>query len=130
METINERIVQVIKERGIKKTQLAKMLSISDAAVSKLCSGQNSPSNQTISIFCGKLGVDEVWLRTGEGSPTTETSREEQIAEILNKAIRGGSEKEMFIRALCNVPEEHFHAVCEFIIKAAEALAAEIEAKK
>jgi transcriptional regulator with XRE-family HTH domain len=74
METIAERINKILKVKGIKKTEMAKRLKISDSSVSTICSGKTNPSGQTITMICNEFGVREEWLRTGEGEMFVPTS--------------------------------------------------------
>ena len=67
MPTINDRIVELIDEFGIKKIQFAEKLGISTAYVSQLCSGARTPSDRTIADICREFSVRREWLETGEG---------------------------------------------------------------
>lgn len=67
MPTINDRIVELIDEFGIKKIQFAEKLGISTAYVSQLCSGVRTPSDRTISDICREFNIRREWLETGEG---------------------------------------------------------------
>lgn len=67
MPTINDRIVELIDEFGIKKIQFAERLSISTAYASQLCSGVRTPSDRTIADICREFHVRREWLETGEG---------------------------------------------------------------
>ena len=67
MPTINDRIVELIDEFGIKKIQFAERLGISTAYASQLCSGVRTPSDRTISDICREFHVRREWLETGEG---------------------------------------------------------------
>lgn len=67
MPTINDRIVELIDEFGIKKIQFAERLGISTAYASQLCSGVRTPSDRTISDICREFHVRREWLEIGEG---------------------------------------------------------------
>ena len=41
METIADRINEILKIKGIKKTEFAKRIGISDSSVSTMCSGKS-----------------------------------------------------------------------------------------
>ena len=64
---MNERTLEIIKTLGIKKTEFAKRLNLSQPYVSELCSGKKLPSDRTIADICREFNIDENWLRTGEG---------------------------------------------------------------
>lgn len=67
METIADRINEILKIKGIKKTEFAKRIGISDSSVSTMCSGKSKPSGQTITMICREFGVNPEWLRDGVG---------------------------------------------------------------
>ena len=65
--TIGERLRQLRKELKLTQVEFAARLKIKGQSVSKLEKGENSPSDQTIALICSEFGVNETWLRTGEG---------------------------------------------------------------
>lgn len=67
MPTINDRIVELIETLGLKKSQFAEKLSVSQPYISQLCSGVRTPSDRTISDICREFNVRREWLETGEG---------------------------------------------------------------
>ena len=64
---MKDRIKEVRKYAELSQTKFAEKLKISRSAMSKLESGENTPSGQTISLICKEFNVREEWLRTGNG---------------------------------------------------------------
>lgn len=64
---MNERIKLIRKEANLSQEDFGNRLSITKASISRLESGINNPSDQTISLICKEFNVNEEWLRTGEG---------------------------------------------------------------
>lgn len=64
---IGDRILQVLQIKGIKQAGLARMLQISESAVSNMCKGKSKPSTQSVTLICERFGIREEWLRTGKG---------------------------------------------------------------
>lgn len=64
---MKDRIKEVRKYAELSQTKFAEKLKISRSAMSKLESGENTPSEQTISLICKEFNVREEWLRTGTG---------------------------------------------------------------
>ena len=87
-----DRFLYVIESKECSKSQAAAKLGVSAAYVSQICSGVRLPSDRTISDICREFGVDEVWLRTGEGEPFAEESRAEQIMRFATNTIKGSDE--------------------------------------
>lgn len=94
---MHTRINDVVKQSGLTKTDFAKRLGVSQPFVSKICTGDATPSDRTIADICREFGVNEVWLRTGEGEPFREESESEQIMRFAVQAARGSNK---FQRAL------------------------------
>ena len=86
---MKDRIEFIIKSANIKKIDFAKKLNVSQAFVSPMCSGAGKPSDRTILDICREFGVNEVWIRTGEGEPFQQRSREEEIMRFAVRAARG-----------------------------------------
>ncbi len=64
---VNNRVKKVRKTIGLTQDDFGKRLGISNTAVSKIEKAENKPSEQTIILMCQEFGVNENWLRTGEG---------------------------------------------------------------
>ena len=89
---LNERINILIEKLNISKAKFAERLKISQAYVSQLCSGVRDPSERTIQDICREFGCNEVWLRTGEGEPFKERTREEEIMRAAVQTVKGSNE--------------------------------------
>lgn len=85
---MNERIRALIKALKIKQAEFAQRIGVSRPFVSELCSGAKNPSDRTILDICREFGVNEHWLRTGEGEMFSRLSREEELAKYAMSIIR------------------------------------------
>lgn len=104
---MKERIAFVIEAAKIKKVDFAKRLNISQAFVSQMCSGVAMPSDRTITDICREFGCDEVWLRTGEGEPFRQQSKEEQIMRFAVQTVKGSDEfRKGFVSMLAQLDQE------------------------
>ena len=89
---MHTRINEIIKHFKLTKTEFARRLGISQPFVSRICSGEATPSDRTISDICREFGCDEVWLRTGEGEPFRQETRQEQIMRFAVQTAKGSNE--------------------------------------
>ncbi len=64
---MNNRIKEVRKKLGLSQEEFGRRLSITKASISRIESGINNPSDQTIKLICSEFNVNEEWLRTGAG---------------------------------------------------------------
>jgi transcriptional regulator with XRE-family HTH domain len=93
METINDRIAQLINEKCEgNKSAFARRLNITPAYAAQLYSGAREPSDRTISDICREFGCDDVWLRTGVGEPFRQETRQELIMRFAVQTVKGSNE--------------------------------------
>lgn len=97
---MKDRISFLIAEKKVSKTEFAKSIKVSQGFVSQMCSGASSPSDRTIELICQQYGCDEVWLRTGEGEPFRQETRQEMIMRFAVQTVKGSNE---FRRALVSM---------------------------
>lgn len=117
MGNIAERILYIRKEQGLSQSAFGEALNISQNFVWMLESGKRSPSDRTVSDICRIFGVDEVWLRTGEGEPFLASGADDQIAAALAEAAsRRETPKQRILRAVAKLPDDRFFAMEEFIL--------------
>lgn len=89
---MNQRIEQIVKRSGLTKAKFAERIGVSAPFVTMLCSGAGSPSDRTITDICREFGCDEVWLRTGEGEPFRQESKQELIMRFAVQTVKGSNE--------------------------------------
>lgn len=73
---MKERIREVREHFGLSMEKFGARIGIGKTSISLLESGKNNPSVQTVALICREFGVNEHWLRTGEGEPVFEQTRE------------------------------------------------------
>ena len=89
---MHTRINEIVKSSNLTKTEFAKRLGLSQPFVSRICNGESTPSDRTITDICREFGCDEVWLRTGEGEPFRQETRQEQIMRFAVQTAKGSNE--------------------------------------
>lgn len=108
MEHLSERISELIKVRGIKKTIFARTLNVSQAFVSQLCSGERIPSDRTIADICREFDVSEGWLRNGTGPMFAEKTRDEDLADFFGPVLARDDFKQRLLAALSRLDESEW----------------------
>ena len=89
---MHTRISEIVKHSKLTKTDFAKRIGISQPFLSQLCAGQKVPSDRTIADICREFGCDEVWLRTGDGEPFRQETRQELIMRFAVQTVKGSNE--------------------------------------
>lgn len=108
MEQLSERIRELIRIRGKKKSEFARALNVSQAFVSQMCSGERMPSDRTISDICREFDVSEEWLRTGTGPMFVEKTRDEELAEFFGHVLARDDFKQRLLAALSRLDESEW----------------------
>ena len=86
---MNERIDLIVKRSGLTKAKFAEKIGVSAPYITMLCSGASKASDRTISDICREFGCNEAWLRTGEGEPFQQRTREEEIMRFAVRTAKG-----------------------------------------
>lgn len=107
---MNERIRSLIKALKIKQAEFAQRIGVSRPFVSELCSGAKNPSDRTIADICREFGVNERWLRTGDGEMLMHLSREEEIMRFAATVVRDPSSEfqRRFVSVLARLTPEQW----------------------
>lgn len=64
---MNERIQRLRRELGLSQRDFAKKIDIGASTLAMFETGDRKPKDIHINRICSEFGVNEVWLRTGEG---------------------------------------------------------------
>ena len=92
---MKDRIKALRKQLNISQEVFGRRIGITGASVSRLESGENEPSPQTIIFICKEFDVSEDWLRNGVGemfkAPSSEAERlvkKYQFPDIVKKLLK------------------------------------------
>lgn len=64
---MNERIQKIRRQLGLSQREFAKKIDIGASTLAMFETGDRKPKDIHINRICSEFGVNEVWLRTGEG---------------------------------------------------------------
>ena len=110
----NDRLKAARKELNLTQQEFADRLGIKRGAIANYEIGRNFPIDAVVSLICREFGINEVWLRTGEGgrenmfTKVTEDDRysinlgklsatDNEIAQRMINAIAESSPEELKI---------------------------------
>ena len=114
METIADRINEILRVKGIKKTELAKRIGISDSSVSTMCSGKSNPSGQTITMICREFGVNPEWLKNGVGEKFI--AAPSAPLDMMARKYHLRLKDYVFVEKLVNLSEAERDALYRFMV--------------
>lgn len=119
---MNKRIREVRKALGLTQEQFAKRLGVGRGVIMNIEYGRVEPKPPFVELLCRVFHVNEVWLRTGEGSMYREITRDEEISAFIETALSG--ESDSFKKRLLGVLSRLDESQWELLEQMAEALAA------
>lgn len=102
---MNERIKEIRKKLELSQMEFGKKIGISDAAVSKLESGINNPSESTLKLICATYNINYTWLTTGQGDMFLPLNTDALVDKVL------ADEPEWvksIMKAFCKLPDEEW----------------------
>lgn len=102
---VGERIKLVRKEKGLSLEEFGSKICMGKSAVSRIENGINGTTDQTIRSICREFGVNERWLRTGEGE-MFEQRQEAALAHLAEEYALSQDDVD-FLNAYLQLPPEH-----------------------
>lgn len=131
LSTFKERFLYVLDNSDCSKSKAAEKLNVSPAYISQLCSGVREPSDRTVSDICRIFGVNRVWLETGVGEPFQPKDKREELKSVFADVLSGRqSDKNAFIEAVAQLPDDVFPVLVKSWIAAAEEMKKKLKEKE
>lgn len=112
---MKDRIREVREHFGLSMEKFGSRIGIGKASISLLESGKNNPSVQTITLICREFGVNETWLRTGEGEMFEQTR--ESVLDRLAAEYSLDKEQVSVIEAFLDLDAKDREAVLKYFHK-------------
>lgn len=112
MYTVNERIRKVIELSGLSQEKFAKRIKRSRGEVANIIYDKVVPKKEIIEAICDEFGIRENWMRHGLEPMWAPVTREEEIAEMVGKALNGSNDfKKTVIRMICSRTEQELEVL-------------------
>lgn len=119
---MEQRIKELRKHLGLTQQEFADRLGIKRGAVANYEIGRNIPIDAVISLICREFGVNETWLRTGEGEMVTVSTRDAELAAFMGRVLADwpGSIRRRMIYALSRLDESGWEVIDRMVTLMAE----------
>lgn len=118
---MNERIKKLRKALDLTQQEFANRIGSKRTTIAKYETDTNIPSSAVISLICREFGVNETWLRTGEGEmflPKADTALELLVTE---HSLTGGDR--VLIEKFLSLKPEDRMVLVDYTRKVAAAIA-------
>mgnify|MGYP002674547685 CR=1 FL=1 len=129
---INERIREVRKRSGLTLEKFGEKVGLKKSGLSAVEIGRIAVTDRLIMMTVKEFGVDEQWLRTGEGEMFPPKSEYDKLAELTTKMLRNKDDKErLFITDFLynHMKDEDVHTLLDTLISFVDDLKATLDTK-
>lgn len=110
---MKDRIREVRDHFGLSMEKFGSRIGIGKASISLLESGKNNPSVQTITLICREFGVNEQWLRTGEGEMFEQTRA--SVLDRLSTEYDLSREQRSVIEAFLDLDPQERDVILKYV---------------
>ena len=121
---MNNRIKSIRENASLSTRAFGEKIGISSAGVSKLESGANNPSEQTIRAICSVFGIRRDWLETGEGEMYAPVMEDDAIGIIGQRMLDDPEYTGRLFRAVAAMGDDSWRILAEKVHELFEAYAA------
>ena len=111
-----ERIRALRTKNHMSQDEFGAKIGLKRSGLSLIESGRNNPTEQTILSICREFGVNEKWLRTGEGEPFKPVPLNEEIRQYFVPLEDLSDEfKTAFADALAELQPEDWEQILDIV---------------
>lgn len=82
---MHDRILRVRKAKELSQKKFAERLGVTGNFVWMLENGERTPSDRMIADICREFGVNETWLRTGEGDMYIKVPEDVRLSNAMEQ---------------------------------------------
>ena len=120
--TINARIRSIRKDLRISQKDFGAKIGLGQGAVSFMEQNGNTVIEQNIRLICETFGINEAWLRTGEGEREAVSAASDPFLPLRQKHHLSFIEEQV-LRIYFKLDETARASVCQYVQTVAEAIA-------
>lgn len=128
---MKNRISEIRKLTGLTQEEFAKRINMSRNYIWMIEKGERVPADRTVGDICRVFGVNRVWLETGVGDPFQPKDKREELKAVFADVLSGRqSDKNAFIEAVAQLPDDVFPVLVRSWIAAAEEMKQKLKEKE
>lgn len=110
---MKDRIKKLRKELNLTLENFGKRLGVTKTTVSRIENGKQNLTEQMTLSVCREFGVNEEWLRHGEGEMFVSLTRDEEIAAFIGsvQSVDDDSFKKRLVSTLAKLEESEWEVL-------------------
>lgn len=120
---MKDRIKEIRKSKNLNQTELGDILGVSRYVIANIEIGRVDAPENLIRLIIKEFGVNETWLRTGDGSMYAPKTKTQEIADFAISLLDGETDpfKIRLMKLVAGMTPEQIRMVRDMIRKLAEA---------
>ena len=131
MSTINERFREVREFLNLSQDEFATKANRTRSEIKNIEYNKTSPKEEVIKAVCAAHSINRVWLETGVGEPFQPRDKRDELKAVFADVLSGrASDKNAFIEAVAQLPDDVFPVLVLSWIAAAEEMKQKIKEKE
>ncbi len=123
--TLGNRIKKIRIISGLTQAQFAERIGSVQNVIARYENDRRKPSASVLALICREFGVNEAWLKTGEGEMTISNSEDvlRQLAQEYHLSRKACTIVEKFVK----LPPDAQNIIIDFCTDLAESLSSKDE---
>lgn len=112
---IKERIKQIRKSKDLTQVEFGKLIGVKGNTITNYETGLRTPTDAVINNICKTFGVNEEWLRTGNGDMFIDMDLEDELMHWAGTVLASESDnfKKRFVRMLSKLSEDEWELLAK-----------------
>lgn len=113
---IHERIKEVRVESKLTLEKFGEKIGMAKSSISRLEKGERSVAERTLKLIGSEFGINEEWLKTGQGKKYKATFDDEELMNIVTEACRNDNEEvKRAIKTIAKLNDEQLDILLQFM---------------
>lgn len=84
---MNTRIKKIREYKSLTQEEFGKKIGSARNTIANYENGNRNPSNSVIMSICREFGINEAWLRTGQGEMLRENSLKDEVGYYIEELL-------------------------------------------
>lgn len=116
-KSLKDRIKMIRKNAGLTQQQFAAQIGVSRNTIATYETSLRTPIDAIILSICREFGINESWLRTGNGKMYTELNPDLKLSKWFGELLREDSDsfKKKFVLSLSDLSAEDWKVLQKLI---------------
>ena len=123
---MGERIKKLRKALGLTQKEFGERIGVKPNTIGTYEISRNEPIDAVIALICREFGVNETWLRTGQGEMFLPKAKSDEINAFMKEILRDDSDfRQKFISVLARMTADEWKLLEQKVLEIASEVTGE-----